>query len=204
MRHRPHTPPRARAGAERTILTIGLACDSREQRQTVIDNLASMGLTPIGNHALADTPPVYEYTPPSNQLICGCRMVTIVITDAEDRRRSMWPNVLLLCFSTADRAAAARLEARWGTASRSSPVARRKGTPRVLVGTTTKPDAPKPTAPAIPFADALDLAVKVDALKYIECTFASGVTAGARLLFDEAIRLAVEEKAKATGGCAIL
>ena len=43
-----------------------------------------------------------------------------------------------------------------------------------------------------------------DAVKYIECTFASGVTTGAKLLFEEALRLAVEEKAAKVGGCAIL
>ena len=57
--------------------------------------------------------------------------------------------------------------------------------------------APSPTSPTptVSFDDALDLAVKVDAVKYLECTFASGVTTGAKLLFEEALRLAVEEKA---------
>ena len=69
-----------------------------------------------------------------------------------------------------------------------------------VVGPATRDRAPR----ARRHDDALDLAVKVDAVKYLECTFASGVTTGAKLLFEEALRLAVEEKAAKVGGCAIL
>ena len=213
--HRDGELPASVLSGERPLLTIGLACDSLQQRRTVTDQLVSQGLKPISTGVMQGGrgPDTYEYSAPSGQTLCGSRSVAIVITDADDRRRSalsrLEPNVLLRCFSTPSRAAAARLEARWGPSS-----GRRRGTARrVLVGTTTRPDpypvgrgAPSPTSPkpTVSFDDALDLAVKVDAVKYLECTFASGVTTGAKLLFEEALRLAVEEKAAKVGGCAIL
>ena len=60
-----------------------------------------------------------------------------------------------------------------------------------------------PTTP-ITFEEGLDMSKSIGAVKYLECTFASGVTTGAKLLFEEALRLAVEEKAAKVGPCAIL
>ena len=195
------------ASGERPLLTIGLACDSLQQRRAVTDQLVSQGLKPISTGVIhgGRGPDTYEYSAPA-QTLCE-NSVTTAIMDADDRRRSAVaarPNILL-CFSTTSRDAA-RASRRGGavvgpatrdgaacSSARPDPYPVGRGAPA--------PTSPKPT---VSFDDALDLAVKVDAVKYIECTFASGVTTGAKLLFEEALRLAVEEKAAKVGGCAIL
>ena len=100
--HRDGELPASVLSGERPLLTIGLACDSLQQRRTVTDQLVSQGLKPISTGVMhgGRGPDTYEYSAPSGQTLCGSRSVAIVIMDADARRRSalsrLEPNVLLL------------------------------------------------------------------------------------------------------------